>query len=236
MATARDIIEGSLRLLGAISGSENASAAEISNGILTFNDLLDSWANEKLTVHKITIEEFDLVVAQQSYTFGTAANFNSARPIAIDRAYLKDTSQNPDYEYPIEVISAEEWGNIQDKALTSSIPCKLYAQGTFPSETVYIWPIPTVAHKLVLHSRKPFTAIASASDTILLPPGYAKALKFNLAIDLAPEYGRPVTIEISSGAIESKENIKRNNIKPVLMSSDFSPSISNRRYDINIGE
>jgi hypothetical protein len=68
----------------------------------------------------------------------------------------------------------------------------------------------------------PFTKFASLTSTVTFPASYYKALKFNLAIELAPEYpGVVVSDEVKILAIESIETLEATNAVPIIASMDL---------------
>lgn len=234
MATARDLIKNSLRLIGALSTGETPSADEAADGLTALNNLVDSWSNEKLIIHQFVREEFTLTPGTQSYTLGATGALVTSRPIKIESASLEIQGSDP-YEVPMEIIDYDEWSRISDKSIQSSIPSKLYVEGSFPNSTIYLWPVPAAANKVVLYSRKPIASFATVDDSILLPPGYQRALIYNLAIEIAPEYGKEPMSSVVMIAREAKENIKRTNIQSYIMG--FDAAISNRDYfDYETGE
>ena len=69
-----------------------------------------------------------------------------------------------------------------------------------------------------------------------MPPGYSRALRYNLALEWAPEFGKPVDQTILMVANESKAEIKRQNTQPVYMVSDALGLVGPKGFDINTGE
>jgi len=61
---------------------------------------------------------------------------------------------------------------------------------------------------------------ADINTNVDFPPGYIRALKYNLAVEIAPEYGKAISPLIREQAKTSKEGIKDTNNKniPVLVS------------------
>ena len=53
-----------------------------------------------------------------------------------------------------------------------------------------------------------FTSLA---DSVIVPPGYKRALEYNLSIELGPKYGKKATADLVQLAIMSKADIKRTN-------------------------
>lgn len=229
--TGRELVSAALRLIGASAPGESLSAGEATDGLAALNRMLGSWSNDNLLVPYRVREEFSLVAGQQSYTIGVSGNFNTARPMAIENAFLLDESQSPAFERLINVLNQDRWAEISIKGLESEVPTDLFMNDAFPQATIYIYPKPTAVKKLVLFSLKPISTMTL--DTVIsFPPGYERALIFNLAIDLAPEYGRTVADTVVNGATESKAAIQRTNIKPTYLAAD--PALLQQRGLFNI--
>lgn len=227
MATARDLIKNSLRLIGAIATGETPSADEAADGLTALNNLVDSWSNEKLIIHQFIREEFTLTPGTQSYTVGASGMLATPRPIKVESASIEIQGANV-YEVPIEIIDYDEWSRISQKSVETPIPSKMYVEGSFPNSTIYLWPVPSEAHKVVIYSRKPIASFASINDSISLPPGYLRALTYNLAIEIAPEYGKEPLSTVVMTAREAKENIKRTNTQSYVMG--FDNAVAPRNY------
>jgi hypothetical protein len=61
---------------------------------------------------------------------------------------------------------------------------------------------------------------ASLTDAINLPPGYRRALIYNLAMDLCDEWGKEPSRMVTVTATESKKWLKRNNYRPLVLGMD----------------
>lgn len=233
--TGRDLVTASLRLIGAVAPGESLASAEATDGLSTLNRMISSWSNEKLMIYSNVREEFTLTANDGIYSMGASGDFNTTRPLWIEHATLEDQAQSPDVEIPITIIrSVSEWASIISKDSTSSYPLYLFAEGTFPTETINLYPIPTVANKLVIYSQKPISSISTLDSSVSLPPGYEESLIYNLAIRLAPEYGRQTPQEVVMIATESKASIKRVNYKPSLLRVDNALT-SEGSFDITTG-
>lgn len=234
--TGRDLLKASLRLIGAIAPGESLSATEAVDGLATLNRMIDGWSNESLMIYSKVREEFTLTANDGVYSIGPSADFNTTRPISIEEATLEVTSGNPDYEIPLRIIkTSAEWAAISQKDSTNTYPECIFAEGTYPNETINLYPIPSEANKLVLYSKKPISTVATIDTSISYPPGYEEALIYNLALRLAPEYGRQVTEMVMMTAIESKASIKRVNHRQTLLRVDDG-LLSNTGFNIMTGE
>ncbi len=56
----------------------------------------------------------------------------------------------------------------------------------------------------VIYTFNPLATYSDLSDTISLPGGWLRALRYNLAVDLAPEYGRPLDPAVVTMANQSR--------------------------------
>lgn len=230
MATARDTIKGALRLIGVIASGETPTAAEQTDGLQALNEMLQSWSAEGLLVPAVTREELTLIPAQSAYTIGVGGNFATSVPVAIDSVMLKSGAQ----EYPMRQLSRVEWAEISLKGLQGTIPEAIYFQKGSPLGTINVYPVPSAAHKLVLYSQKSMGTFTSANDDVNFPAGYAEALRYNLAVRLAPEYGRAIGPEVLGIAQDAKANIQRQNSEAVYMTTDAP--IRGRAFDFDTGE
>lgn len=228
MATARDIIKSSLRLIGALATGETPSADEANDALSSLNNLLDSWANEKLLISQFVRETFTLIPGQQTYTVGPTGDFVTTRPVKIENAGIMVVQATVPYEAPVEIVDYDQWSKIVNKQIQIPIPSKIYAQGNFPNETINFWPVPSVANQAVLYSRKQFTSFTNLSDDVNLLPGYIRALNYNLAMEIAPEYGKEPSQAVVNSARESKENIKRTNI--ITYEMEYDDGLTGRKF------
>lgn len=234
--TGRDLVSASLRLIGAIAPGESVDSQEATDGLAAINRLIDSWSNENLLIYAITREQFTLVANTTSYTIGSGGDFNTTRPQWIERALIRDDSVTDPIEYTVSLLSNEEYSSIASKSVTSQIPYALYDDGGYPLRTLSLYPTPSAAHKLVLYSGKPLTTIASLDTSLSLPPGYERALVYNGALELSPEYGNPIDQTILAIAMDSKASIKRKNHRPLHLRCDDGVIGMGNKFNIFTGD
>jgi hypothetical protein len=218
--TARDAIAAALRLIGALAPSESLPAQEASDGLATFNRMLDSWSNDKLLLPSIVRDELTLTPGTGSYTMGTGGTFNVARPMEIVEALFRMETVTPALEIPIKVLDLEQWATVAMKDVSNSISTMLFDDGGYPFRTLKLWPIPSVANKLVIYSKKPLASLASIDAVISLPPGYEEGLIYSLAMRLAPEYGKMPSDIVVAVSTKAEARLKRENYRPDYMRVD----------------
>ena len=235
--TARELIASSLRLIGVLASGETASSNEANDALTSLNQMLSSWSNENLVVYQKVRDEFTLTAADGSYTWGTTAgagNFTTARPSEVLKANLELQGTDPQ-EIPLKILTLQEYANISSKTLDSTVPMAVYFDGAFPNVGVEFYPVPSVAEHVVFYSLKPFSTLTLSTE-LSYPPGYEKAIRYNLAIELCPEYGRPFDAVIGQQAIDAKAVIKRKNLQTPILKMDLPISSGKNSFDYRTGE
>jgi hypothetical protein len=207
MATGQDLINGGLRLIGQLAEGETPSSETSADALTAFNDMLESFNNERLLVPHLLQEQFTLVGSTASYTIGSGGDFDTTRPIRIDEASFVRVDTT---DYPLTIINAAQYASIPVKTTTSTFPNVVYYLAAYPLATLYFYPVPGSAATLFLSSWKQLAAV-TLSGTISLAPGYNRMLRYNLACELAPEFGVEPSPRVVKIAAQSKKLLKQTN-------------------------
>lgn len=205
MATVLDAVTGAAQLLGVVFKSETLSADESNDGLVALNDMLSSWSNDSSLTYSNTTEYFTLASGTKSYTIGTGGDFNTTRPISITTAFIRDGS----IDYPMSLISDVEYESLAYKSLQAGYPRLLNFGNEYPLANILIYPAPSSAYQLWITSKKPLPTYAAITDTINLPAGWLKAIKENLALELAPQYGLEPSATLVRRAMKSLGDVRR---------------------------
>lgn len=225
MATVAELIRSTFRLIGVLADGETPTAAQEAHALTSLNDMLDSWAGERQVLFSTLRSTHTLTPSLSPHTMGDGGTFDTTRPVRIDRASIVGAGSNT--ERPIDLLSDSEWQEVGDKSATGS-PSALWVDTAHPAIGLHLWPIPSAADTLVLYSWRQIGRFTATSDVVDFPPGYARCVRYNLAIELAPEYGVAVSGEVANIASESKTILKRLNHKPGYLSGD--PALSGRGH------
>jgi len=148
-------------------------------------------------------------------------DFDCARPIRIDHCFVRDTI-NVAYpiDWPVEIVPNDKFQSLDIKALISAYPVYLNYTPLMPAGLIRLWPVPNrISLQLSITQyaqHQPFNLI---TDELNLPPGYTLALRYNLAVALAPEYGVDPS-PFARQAAETKATLMRLNAEPVHASLD----------------
>lgn len=214
----------SLRLLGEKGIGDTLSSAEDTAYLADLNTMMESWSTERLMVYQILDEVFALSAGDGIYTIGSAGNFNTTRPLRIDGALIRDSNSA---DTGVEIIGADAWRRIVQKTSTgSTYPCYLYYDAAFTSSlgTINLWPEPQANLSLVISSWKQLQTFALISTTVVLPPGYQRAIEYNLCLELSGGL-KEASPTVQRIARESKANIKRLNIPQVSRTLPAMPGV-----------
>lgn len=203
MTTARDLITRAYQINGVLTKNEALSGDEAADGLKSLNALLSSWTNDSLLAYARLQENFPLVSGQASYTIGSGGDFDTVRPTQILTAFTRIGS----IDYKMAIISDVEYDTIVQKNISNSIPTALVYDGNAPLGTITIYPVP-VTGDLYIRSEKPLTEFASLDSDVELPPGWERALIYNLSIEDASQYGQEVTQPVYQIAMDALGKIK----------------------------
>ena len=216
--TVAELIRSAFRTLGVLASEEAPRAAEQADGLVTLNDLLDSWAGEHLALFATLRSVHPLTPGLSPHTIGTGGDIDTTRPVRIDRASV-ESSAAPGSGTPLRILSESEWQHEGGKD-TVGTPSSLWIETSYPLLQLHLRPVPNVADNLVLYTWQQLGRFTSVFADFDFPPGYARALRFNLAKELAPEYGVTLSAEAADVANESKSTLKRLNAKPTYLRCD----------------
>lgn len=232
--SAGDQINGALRLIGMLAEAETPSAATSADALSALNQMIDSWNTERLSVFTTQDQVFTWPVNQATRTLGPTGNFVGNRPVLVDDAtYFKDTSNGT--SYGIKIINEQQYNGIAVKNTTSTYPQVLYVNMGYPDITMTVYPVPTSPLQWHIISVEELSQPATLATTLSFPPGYLRCFKFNLACEIAAEFGVEPSPQVSRIAMTSKRNIKRINNPDDVMAMPYGIVANRQRYNIYAG-
>jgi hypothetical protein len=210
MATPSTMVINSLIMLGAKEIGGTLTAAEQTHYLAKLNSMLESWSLERLMCYQVVEESKALTASDGTYTIGSGGDWDTARPTKIVQAWIRD-SDNEDT--PLKVINADSYNSIPAKTTDGTYPEYLYYDGAFVAglASIYLYPEPSASLTLYISSWKQLQSFATISTTLVLPPGYQRAIEYNFAIEEAGGL-RDVPASVIKIARESKAAIKNVNL------------------------
>lgn len=203
-----DLISAALREIQVLAAIETIQPEDLSLGTLILSQMLDGWQADRLYIFAIQRMIFVPQTLTQTYTLGPNGNFNvTPRPARITRYSVINLS-NPiqPLELPLDSLTEAQWMSIPVKNITSTIPQRVWDDQQFPLRNLNYWPVPQVTVNFGVYQWAPLTTWPDYVTDVEFPPGYAEAIRYNLAIKLAPSFGAvgkvtPLLLELAKNAI-----------------------------------
>lgn len=234
MATAGDQINRALRLLGVLAEGETSSAAVSQDALTAMNQMIDSWNTERLSIFSTQNQVYTWPASTISRTLGPSGNFVGNRPILVDDStYFRDSLTN--VSYGIKIINQQQYDGIAVKTVTSTYPQVLWINMTYPDIEMYVYPVPLRALEWHFVSVEELTQPANLATDLAFPPGYLRAFTYNLACEIAPEFGVEPSPQVKRIAMSAKRNIKRINNSDDVMSMPYSLIATRQRFNVYAG-
>ena len=232
--TAGDQINRALRLLGVLAEGETTSASVSQDSLMAMNQMIDSWNTERLSVFSTQDQIFTWPAGQITRTLGPSGDFIGLRPVLLDEAtYFRDPGTN--VSFGIKFINQQQYNGIAVKTVTSTYPQVIFVNMTYPDVTMSIYPRPTRDLEWHFVSVQELSNPATLGTDLFFPPGYLRAFTYNLAMEIAPEFGVEPSPQVQRIAMTSKRNLKRINNPDDVMSMPYAIVATRQRFNIYAG-
>lgn len=225
--TALELINASLKAIGVLAKGETLSADDSADALTALQYMLENWSATGTRVWFVTNES--LTYGASPSTIGTGGTLNTARPEKILAAYFQDSSGN---DSSLEIIDYAKYARISLKSL-AGIPAYLYYSPEYPLGKIYLYPVGSGT--LILDSLKPLTDPTAVSSSVSFPQEYNDAIKWNLAVRLAPDYGKEPSATIVNLAVSTLRALENKNFGDRIAQARPDVIKLSNRYNINEG-
>lgn len=227
--TALNLITDVLLDMGVIADQQTPTSSQSVGALVKLNDLIESWNIDPQKLYGATQYVIPFVAGQDTYTIGVGGDLNVPRPNMITQAFVRNNfgpdSQKQDI--PITILNDQQWADIPVKEMQGTFPFAVWFNMTYPQIVAHITPIATGSNYSLVFWDNNDNATLALNTVLVLPPGYKRALKYGLFIELAAGYQLPVPDSIQTLAATSKMSIDRQNLQiNTLQTSNAT------RYDI----
>jgi hypothetical protein len=234
MTTTADIIYGSLRLIGVLAEGETPSSETAQDALSAMNEMIQSWNTERLAVFSTQDQIVTWPPNERSRTMGPTGDIVALRPVLVDDAtYFRDPSNG--ISFGLKLINQQQYNGIAVKTVTSTYPQVMWVNMTYPNIEMYVYPVPTKVLEFHIVSVQELSAPANLGTDLAFPPGYLRAFRYNLACELAPEFGVEPSRQVQRIAMTSKRNLKRINNPDDIMALPYSIVATRQRFNIYAG-
>lgn len=222
--TATQLVTRAATLVGILASGETLPPADASDALVLLNGLLDGFTTQRLTLPVTGREVFPFTANTGSYTIGPTGVWATTRPASIDAMAVLSLTATPNFEIPMAPLDDQSYQSLSIKGLTAPFPYNYYYNATYPNGTLTVWPTPTdnANYQAVLYTPTQISTFAALSTSVTLPPGYYRMLYYNLAVEMAPAWGKPIDPVIATQAERSLADIKRLNLEMVDLQSGAS--------------
>jgi hypothetical protein len=232
--TAGDQINRALRLLGVLAEGETPSASMSQDALMALNQMIDSWNTERLSVFNTIDQTFLWPAGEIQRHLGPTGEFVGVRPVLLDDAtYYRDPGTN--VSFGIKFINQQQYDGIAVKTVTSTYPQVMWINMEYPNIQMTVYPKPTRELEWHFISVQELDQPATLDTQLAFPPGYLRAFTYNLAMEIAPEFGVEPSQQVTRIAMTSKRNLKRINNPDDIMAMPYAIVATRQRYNIFAG-
>ena len=235
--TRDEVISMALRKLGVLEIGETPDAATVTNASLSLNLLVKSMSTEGLKLWKNSEIIIPLVTGQTTYILGGVSStlmYDSLapltaitdKPLKAIQGFYRNYLLSPYIDVPVMLLSKDEYNVLGSKYTTGIANSAFYdPKTTFGVLSVYLTPDAYASVNLKLHvvCQMPLNDLNVAGDVPDFPNEWMNCLVWNLADQLALEYGVPMNHrqEIGQRAMMYREAMTSFDVEP--NSTYFTP-------------
>jgi len=155
----------------------------------------------------------------QQIQYTIPGDFKIQRPLRVRQSFTRITTQASGLDYTISVIDEDTYNRIGFKGIAAPWPIVMWYNPTYPLGTLKFYQNPSQSGELHLFTDNILQNFADLTEEVEMPQGYARALKFALGRELAPEYGAIWTPQMEKLFKEAYDFIKALNKTPVPVST-----------------
>lgn len=208
--SAIELINAALRLCNVIAQEETASGYDLQQGMSALNMMAKAWGVKGLHIWTQDVTTITPVVGQAVYTIGLGSGgVDVVRPLRVSGARRIVTATQA--VVPLIPMSRLDLANLSNKTSPTGQPANFFYDPQIPYGKLTIYPAPAdTLSTIQLTSQRPIQDFTDLSDAPDFPDEWFQALKFGLAVDLAPEYGVPaeVVAQLVERAKDTYETVK----------------------------
>lgn len=212
MTTARNLIGDALQEIGVVDMGGTMSGEEAAHGLRVLNRIIDSWRAKSLYVHALANVTANF--AGSGASVGASQTINTDAPLRfVDSCYYVKSGTS----YPLPMWTHDQYMRIGSKTEAGEYPEGFYFDGNVPG-VVHVWPIPAASVEYHFVVMKKLSEFADLDTDYSLPDGYEAALHDELCVRLPLSYDMQAKPAHVQASIASRNAIKRNNTKPIILS------------------
>ena len=179
-----NIIKAALRKCGALAEGEAPSTESYTNGTQALNNIVLRFATLGMPLWKRIEQTVTIVAGTKDYTINNV--------LQVTQVVLKDTTGGTQYE----LIPKDRYDYNRLPSNTSGLPVHYTFIPGLENGTLTLWPTPDTGaatnKTLLVTYQKEFDGFTASGDTPDFPAYWTDAIIYELAVNIAPEYGVPL--------------------------------------------
>lgn len=188
---ASDLCANAMKLIGAMQPGDPIPPQDAADVLTRLNSLLSSWNTERLACFVDVTLNKTYVAGQDTYTVGAGGDLNGQRPDTIEWAWVRQLTSSPPQDVPQAVLSEYEFDRIAQKLVTGTYPSCVWYEPAFPLGKLHVWPVATnTNYQQFIRFKQFLSAGLTLVSSVDLPNGYQEAIEQNLALRIAPLFGK----------------------------------------------
>ncbi len=221
--TANTLIKAALRSIGAIATGETPTDAEMQDGLEALQFMFRSWSAKNIRLY-YTEQDTVSLSGTETYTIGDGGTINTVRPSSIRGARISNGI--------VKIIDEAMYRHQRASQSVGTVEY-LWYNPEYPLGILNFWPLDS--ETVYLDSLKELTDPTDLTSSVAFPTEYDDAIKWNLAVRLAPEYGKEASPTIVALAISTLSALETRNFAEQMNSSRLEIIRITNKYNIEAG-
>jgi hypothetical protein len=217
--TLQNIIDLAAKEIGVEASGESLAPEEYTDATNLLNEMIASWDLMRINIYASVLTQYTVTGSRTTpYMLGaggTDFGSNTTRPVSVRTAVFVYSL----LRFPLEILALEQWERITEQARLGVVVDKFYYDNGYPIALCYLNPWPNNAGILELGTWEQLTQFTWTSPptsppTFDFPPGFQRALVLNLAVEMAPMFGRQISPALGKIAQDSMQALQGLNLPP----------------------
>jgi hypothetical protein len=241
-----------LRDLGCLRPGQQTSSDVLNDIETAANSMIDAWLLEKYLVYADAANQYTLGAGIQQYPIGPTVPpapylealfpngyqfIQAPRPTRIDDCNVILNTVTPVIRLQVAILNRDQWAAIAVQQLPDAIPLNIYYDQNFDNTygfgTLNIWPGPLTNYGLELYTWQQIQSFPNLTTPLSFPPGYARMIQKNLAVEIAPmmtlynklgrvswEVQETMLARVEKQAAQAKEDVMSFNAPQLVIGCD----------------
>ena len=222
--TANTLIKAALRSIGAIATGETPTDDEMQEALESMGFMLENWSSKNIRLF-YTKSETLTTGGGYSYTIGSGGDVDTTWPSEIRGARTS--------EGIVKLIDEAFYRQLRASDISGAPVEYLWYNPEYPLGKLYPWPL--TSDTIYLDTLIPLTDPTALTTSMVFPPPYNDAVKWNLAVRLCPEYGREAPQTVATLAVSSLNAIETRNFANQINAARLEMISIGKRYNVEAG-